>query len=311
MLSSRTSQLGELLVKTETRFDIAFLGHYTKDTIVLAGREKVVDGGAVNYGANVTARMGLRTAIITRMAPQDLRVFEELLRMGVQLLVHETAESTQLRLIYPSSNLDNRVIRVTGFAGPFAVEDLHKVEASVFHVGASMRGEVPVHVVHSLRKKTSCVSLDLQGFIRIDSGGELTFDGWKDRQDVLKYIDIVKADLVEATMLTGKNDRHEAAEALTAFGLKEVVLTHNGGVLVHAEDRFYEAPFMPKELRGRSGRGDTCIAAYLGKRLTAPPEEATVWAAAVTSLKLEDEGPFRRDIDEVRKLIQTKYLGRS
>jgi len=298
-------------VKTEARFDIAFLGHYTKDTIVLAGREKVVDGGAVNYGANVTARMGLRTAIITRMARQDLKVFEELLRMGVQLLVHETAESTQLRLVYLSSNLDERFIRVTSFAGPFAVEDLQDAEASVFHVGASMRGEVPVQVVQSLRKKTGCVSLDLQGFIRINSGGELTFDGWKDREDLLKYVDVVKADLVEAAMLTGKNDRHEAAEALTAFGPREVVLTYNEGVLVRAEDRFYEAPFMLKELRGRSGRGDTCIAAYLGKRLTAPPEEATVWAAAVTSLKLEHEGPFRRDIDEVRKLIQTRYLSRS
>jgi len=298
-------------MKIQRRFDIAFLGHYTKDTIVLAGRENVVDGGAVNYGANVTARMGLRTVIITRMARQDLMVFGELLRLGVQLLIHETAESTQLRLVYPSSNLDERVIRVTSFAGPFAVEDLQDAEASVFHVGASMRGEVPVQVVQSLRKKTGCVSLDLQGFARIDSGGELTFDGWKDREDVLKYVDVVKADLVEATMLTGKNDRHEAAEALTAFGPREVVLTHNGGVLVHAEDHFYEAPFMLKELRGRSGRGDTCIAAYLGKRLTAPPEEATVWAAAVTSLKLQDEGPFRRDIDEVGKLIQTRYLSRS
>jgi len=298
-------------MKTERRFDIVFLGHYTKDTIVLASREKVVDGGAVNYGASVTARMGLRTAIITRMARQDLKVFEELLRMGVQLLIHETAESTQLRLIYPSSNLDERFIRVTSFAGPFAVEDLQDAEASVFHVGASMRGEVPVQVVQSLRKKTGCVSLDLQGFIRINSGGELTFDGWKDREDLLKYVDVVKADLVEAAMLTGKNDRHEAAEALTAFGPREVVLTYNEGVLVRAEDRFYEAPFMLKELRGRSGRGDTCIAAYLGKRLTAPPEEATVWAAAVTSLKLEHEGPFRRDIDEVRKLIQTRYLSRS
>jgi len=76
---------------------------------------------------------------------------------------------------------------------------------------------------------------------------------------------------------------------------------------VFAENRFYEAPFLPTELRGRSGRGDTCISAYLAKRLTAPPAEAVIWAAAVTSLKLENEGPFRREICEVIELIKRKY----
>jgi len=297
-------------MKTQARFDIAFLGHYTKDTIVLADKEKAVDGGAVNYGASVAVRMELRTAIITKMAREDFKVFEELHRMGVQLFGHETAESTQLRLVYPSSNLDERVIHVTGFAGPFVMEDLDSVEASVFHVGASMRGEVPVQVVQSLRERADRVSLDLQGFVRVNSDGKLIFDDWEDKEEVLRHIDVVKADLVEATLLTGKDDKREAAEALVALGPEEVVLTHNGGVLVHAEERFYEAPFMPKEMRGRSGRGDTCIAAYLGRRLTAPPEEAAIWAAAVTSLKLESEGPFRRDIGEVSELISKKYIGR-
>jgi len=39
-------------------YDIVFLGHYTKDTIVSASGTRVVDGGAVFYGANVAARMG-------------------------------------------------------------------------------------------------------------------------------------------------------------------------------------------------------------------------------------------------------------
>jgi hypothetical protein len=31
-------------------YDIAFIGHYTKDTIVSASGTRVVDGGAFNYG---------------------------------------------------------------------------------------------------------------------------------------------------------------------------------------------------------------------------------------------------------------------
>ena len=67
---------------------------------------------------------------------------------------------------------------------------------------------------------------------------------------------------------------------------------------------FDEAPLVPKEVRGRSGRGDTCTASYVSRRLTAPPSDAVVWAAAITSLKLETEGPFRRDMSEAQALYE-------
>ncbi len=292
----------------QTRFDIAFLGHYTKDTIVLANEEKFVDGGAAIYGANVAGRMGLRTAIITRMARQDLQVLEELRGLGVKTLVHEASESTRLRLVYPSSNLDERVIYIDGFAEPFSIQELGEIKASTFHVGATLRGEVPTRIVKSLRRRANRVSLDVQGFIRINANGRLVQDSWSEREEVLKCVNVVKADLVEASIITGTRDKHKAAEALAALGPDEVVLTHNTGVLVQADGRFYEAPFRPRQLKGRSGRGDTCIAAYLGKRLTSSPLEATVWAAALTSLKLESEGPFRRDVREVRELIERRYV---
>lgn len=292
-----------------TKFDIAFLGHYTKDTIVHAGKEKVVDGGAINYGANVATRMGLRTAIITRLAREDFRVFQELERMGVTVFERETAESTRLRLVYPSDNLDEREVHLIASAGPFTADDVGDVESSAFHVGASVRGEVPVQVIQLLRGKANQISLDAQGFVRVNSEGKLVFDGWRERSKVLEHVDVLKVDLVEASLLTGKQDGREAAEELAGLGPSEIVLTHNDGVLVRADGQFYEAPFKPRELKGRSGRGDTCVAAYLCKRLTAPPSEATVWAAAVTSLKLEREGPFRRDISEVRELIKREYLG--
>jgi predicted DNA-binding protein (UPF0278 family) len=35
--------------------------------------------------------------------------------------------------------------------------------------------------------------------------------------------------------------------------------------------------------------------------------EAAIWAAAVTSLKMEAEGPFRRDVGEVDDLVRRQY----
>ena len=52
---------------------------------------------------------------------------------------------------------------------------------------------------------------------------------------------------------------------------------------------------------------DTCIAAYVSKRLSDGPQEATIWAAAVTSLKLQVEGPIKRPLSDVCDLIARAY----
>lgn len=63
---------------TTALYDLAFLGHYTKDTIVSPAGTRVVDGGAFNYGAHVAVRMGLKVAAITFR--QDIRAVEDLIR---------------------------------------------------------------------------------------------------------------------------------------------------------------------------------------------------------------------------------------
>lgn len=91
------------------------------------------------------------------------------------------------------------------------------------------------------------------------------------------------------------------------MGPKEIVLTHKDGLLIYADNKFHEMNFYPVRLDGRSGRGDTCVGTYVAKRLSAAPRDAGIWAAAVTSLKMENLGPFDRSIEEVKALIQAKY----
>ena len=276
-------------------FDIVFIGHYTKDTIVYPAVTRVVDGGAFNYGANVAARMGLRVAVVTRLARADWHVVESLEAIGVTAFAKATPHSTCLRLIYPTDDLDQRTIELTSSAGPFTVEEVAGIDARAYAIGASVRGEVPVEVVRHLAATGAILALDIQGWLRIVQDGILTSDGWPGKEAVLPLVTVFKTDAVEAKLLTGEDDRYEAARRLAAYGPKEVLLTHSGGVLVFHDGAFHEAPWAPQAVRGRSGRGDTCTSAYLSRRLTATPAEAVVWAAAVTSLKLEAEGPFRRE----------------
>jgi sugar/nucleoside kinase (ribokinase family) len=291
-------------VDTASAFDIAFVGHYTQDTVVRPQETYTIQGGAFYYGCHVARRMGLRTVVVTRLARADFAVVDELAALGVTTFATPTPESTCLRLVYPTANLDQRTIYATGFAGAFTVDEVASIQARTFHIGASIRGEVPLAVVQALAAKDARLSLDAQVFVRVNRGGTLVYAAWPEAGQVLPLVDVLKVDAVEAEFLTGQSNPQEAARALAALGPREVVLTYEQGVLVLADGYCYQAPLVAQEMRGRTGRGDTCIAAYLGKRLTAPPGEAAVWAAALTSLKLEAPGPFRRDIAEVEALLE-------
>ena len=288
-------------------YDIAFLGNYTKDTIVSAAGTRLVDGGAFNYGAHAAAQMGLRVVAITRLAREDWRVVEELTRLGVDVFAEATPHSTCLRLEYPSSNPDERVIYVTTSAGSFAPVQVAEVQAQAFVLGPSFRGEVGLDVIQALSAQAARVAADVQGWVRVVRDGKLAYEAWPEARLFLAQVGILKADAVEAERLTGEADIHRAARLLADLGPGEIVLTHRDGLLVYADGRFHEAGFFPAALVGRSGRGVTCLAAYVSKRLSASSDEATIWAAALTSLKMVVEGPFRRNIQEVEKLIRQRY----
>jgi len=196
---------------------------------------------------------------------------------------------------------------MTSSAGPFAPSEVVDLSAKAFVIGASVRGEVSVEVIQELRKKGTLISVDLQGFIRVVRDGKLIFEAWPEKEAVLSMVDVLKTDAVEAELLTGERDIRVAAKKIAHWGPREVVLTHRDGILVYDGGVFLEAGFYPKKLVGRSGRGDTCLASYVARRLNGPSSEAILWAAALTSLKMEAEGPFKRDIREVEELFRKRY----
>lgn len=289
------------------QYDVALLGHYTKDTIISASGTRLVNGGAFNYGSHLAIRMGLKVAAITRLAEEDRGTVDELTALGVDTFVTYTPQSTCLTLEYPSSNPDERLLYVASTAGPFTPEEVEHISNTSVLIGPSIRGEVPLEVIDKLKSNNCKVSVDVQGFIRIIENGQLVYEEWPEKELILSRIDVLKTDAVEAEFLTGTTDIHKAAKMLADLGPKEVVLTHRNGLLVYADGEYFAERFLPKALVGRSGRGDTCIASYMIGRLTLPPQEATIFAAAATSLKLEAEGPFKRTKEEIQDLISTKY----
>lgn len=289
-------------------YDVVIVGNYTKDTIIYPNEIKHVDGGGFNYGAHVAAMMGLKVAAVTRLAKEDIHVVHNLTNIGVDVFPYYSPKSTHMHLNYPTSNVDERILTVESVADPFSYDQIEEFNAKAFLLNGSIRSEITLEVIKELRKKETLIAADIQSFIRvIANGGTLVYEEWDEKEEVLSLVDILKTDAVEAEFLTGVKDIKKQAKILSDFGPKEIVLTHRNGILIYVNGNFYEEIFTPKKLVGRSGRGDTCISSYVFKRITSSPEESIIWSAAVTSLKMEAEGPLLRKIEEVEDHISKYY----
>jgi len=290
-------------------YDVVCIGNYTKDTIITPTGTTYVDGGAINYSAHAAARLGAKVIVVTHLASEDERVVEKFTQSGIDCLPTYTPQSTLMRLEYPTTNPDIRNLSVTGTAGSITANEIDGLQAKSAVIGSSLRGEVGMDVIHALQEKNILVAVDVQGYVRVLHEQELKYEPWDEMAETLAQVDVLKSDAVESEYLTGQSDIFEAAKAFAAMGPKEIVLTHKNGVLVYANEKFFDRQFYPQNINGRSGRGDTCVGTYVSMRLNTSPEEASIWAAAVTSLKMENQGPFNRTLAEVEALIHSKYNG--
>lgn len=288
-----------------TEYDILMIGHFAKDRLVVDGVGESASGGAVYYGSVALRRLGVRVAIVTRLHPNDFPRLDELRQEGVEVFVTPAPATTGIENIYKSADMERRVCKLLAFAGPFRPEEVPDVSAKVYLLVPIVAGEVDLPLLKRMAARGP-VGMDVQGFVRVPEGDALLFRHWPDMAEGLACITYLKVDKAEAELLTGETDLAVAATKLAALGPREIVLTQVSGVTVYANGRIFQAPFTSRSLAGRTGRGDTCFATYVGKRLSSSPEEACRWAGAVTTLKQERPGPWRGSPAEVRALLESR-----
>ncbi len=290
------------------QYDVIYVGNYTKDTIITPSGTRHVDGGGMNYAAHAGKCLGLRTAIVTRLAEEDRHVVEDIRSAGIDCYPIYSPFSTLMTLEYQTNDVDRRNLFVRKVAGTIEPGHLDGLAAGAITVSPSIRGEVEPEFFSAMRKRDGILlAADVQGFVRVLRGETLVYEPWGDMPRVLQDLDILKSDAVEAVFLTGEADFEKAARFYAKLGVKEIVLTHAEGVLVHAEGKDNHYKFHSRSMDGRSGRGDTCLGTYVAKRLSLPPAEAGKWAAAVTSLKVEKLGVFDRPVNVVEEFIARNY----
>jgi sugar/nucleoside kinase (ribokinase family) len=282
--------------------DIMMIGHFAKDRLVIDGTSEIASGGAVYYGSVALRHIGVRVAVVTRLHSDDFARLSEMEAEGVQVFATSAPETSGIENIYNSADMERRICRLMSFAGPFHQEEIPDLSAQVYLITPIIASEVDLPLLKSLAARGP-VGLDVQGFVRVHENEHLVFRQWPEMAKGLVHVTYLKVDRAEAEFLTGQMDLRAAACQLATYGPREVVITQSSGVTVYADGQIHEAPFTPRSLAGRTGRGDTCFATYVGRRLSVSAKEACRFAAAVTTLKQEQPGPWRGTLADVEALL--------
>ncbi len=296
----------------KNKFNLVIIGSITRDRIVIGKdnpKEWYAPGGGVYYGAFSPVRMGLKVAVITKLAKKDSSLLKEFIEVGIEVFPSWSKETTEMENIYPDpENPDKRICKCAIPPAPFELKDIPAdIEAKIFYITSLIRGEISLKVLKKFSQK-GMIALDIQGFMRSfqEEDKEMRLDEWREKNEILSLVDILKVDRAEAEILTGEKNPEKAVRILSSFGPEEILLTYHDGVLVYAQGEIHTALFTGEvKIEGRTGRGDTTTGAYLGQRILGEsPGSACCFAAALCSLKMKSRGPFRGNVEDVQKIAK-------
>jgi sugar/nucleoside kinase (ribokinase family) len=283
-------------------YDLVFVGHVTIDDIEATdGSSSGVPGGAPFFGALAAVPSKKNIAVITRVAKQDGHILGSLKAAGVDIFLIEASETTRIRVVHRTDNMDERQIYQIKNAGFFNLEEMPIMEPDLIHLGALTDQEFTLEFMRRLREGTPRLSMDMQNIVRqVDKKtGMVCFRDDPVKKEMIGLVDVVKLDVVEAEILTGKNDLEEAALVMEGWGSSETIITRSDGVLVRYRRKTYFERYTNNSVHGRTGRGDTTMGSYLAWRIDHDVSESLKFAAALASIKMETPGPFRGSLDDV------------
>ena len=287
--------------------DICCIGHITKDKIITPRHTVYMAGGTSFYFSYAFSHLPQNVSfqLVTKLGEGEMQSVEDMRKAGIDVQVYPSRHTVYFENKY-GENQNDRTQRVLERADPFTVDEMQEVDAGVYHLGSLLSDDFSADVVKYLSTKGR-ISIDAQGYLREVRGEKVYPIDWAEKREILAHTDIIKVNEHEMEVITGFTDPRAAALRLAEWGVKEVCVTLGSeGSIILADGKFYDIPaYEPKEIVDATGCGDTYSAGYLWCRAQGMGfEEAGKFAAAMCTLKLEHSGPFDRDIDDVRRVME-------
>jgi len=290
-------------------FELCTIGHITLDKIQTTQSVKYMPGGTAFYFSKALKNFDLKHLLVTAVANSEQYIIDALKKEGLEVIALNSEHTVYFENIYPE-NMDDRVQNVLNTADPFTTELMPPVNARIFHLGPLLHTDISLSLIKSLSSKGE-VSIDVQGMLRYTKNKKVLYKDWDDKEAILKYVSVLKANEFEMEIITGTKNMEEGARYLAGHGVKEVIITNGGkGSLILANGIFYRIPAIkPTQATDTTGCGDTYMAGYLYRKLKgADVEECGLYGAVMATLKIQSFGPYDGTAEDVEILLAASAL---
>ena len=295
-------------------FDFFCIGNISIDIIQTPSSETTFTGGAILNAVWVLHQLGYKVGVLTKTSKEDKYRIKEFPKFSSSDNIKwiESQNTTSILNDYQTIDKERRVCTNLGQADPFNLSEIPIFQAKVIMYNGLVTGEINAEILKFLSKKGKLV-VDAQGLTRkVMPSNKMELIPYEELKQVMPFVQFFKADAAEAEILTGittssHEGRIKAAKKLQKMGAIEVLISHNSELLIVSDKELITVPFKNRNLNGRTGRGDTCTAAYVSERFHKNIKEAALFAAALTSLKIETLGPFKQSRVEVEKFYRDFY----
>lgn len=279
--------------------DIAVVGHFSVDTIILPTRTKpfTVLGGAATYTSFAAKTLEASVSVISKIGEHFPEAYlwwlnqENINIEGVKRICNEP--TTCFELSY-SKDLSDRTLRLKSRGPVIEVADIPEgFHAKAIHV-APIAGEISCEVVEQLKKCCETISLDPQGLVRsFDEAGNVSENQVVDAR-IFSLVDIYKSSRNELYHLTGEKELKPAIKAIHDVGVETVIVTNGAkGSILSVEGAHYNIAACPSEVVvDPTGAGDVFIGGFLTEYIRG---KESLWCAyvgsAAASFVVEGIGP--------------------
>ncbi len=278
--------------------------------------------GRVLSGCSTNACLALvklgESATLVGTIGEDFRseIQADLDLRGVTYELSHAEQTGGFKLVYDYTG--NRDLTVLGVAAPVPVYS-NGHQPVDFVLFGPILGEVSAALAKSVRQSVMAPTLlDPQGLLRRIVEGNIVHVMSDAFVEISKISTIVKANEVEARVVTGidpRKDPEGSVKALYDFGCKIAVVTlAEAGSIIYDGSALYPIPAYATNAIDPTGAGDTYAAGFMTKYLETPEDLSAVgcFASSVASVMVENSGPdfplTRQEADRRMETLLSRRL---
>jgi len=273
------------------------IGNITKDIIRTKKEKRYAFGGNASYSSIAAAKLGCETHVLSKGNNEIAEWIKTLKNHGINVELQESKDVTCFVNDYTEGERKQYVL---SDAGKIDYKSFDKFD--VIFLGPIFN-EITLECVKKTRKNCKILSLDAQGFVRRLKDKEIIKKFWDDRENFLRYVDLLKVGRDEISSLSKETDYEKICEELRNFGVKVVELTlgENGSII--AGEKIHRIPAYKTTLVDKTGSGDVFATAFAIRYFESKNElESGLFASAAASFVVEDFET--KNIAEREKVIE-------